>query len=711
MTEPAAPAPAASPAAARALAPPVAARISHSSTHHGIVRDDPYDWLRDPGYPTVDDPAILAHLAAENAWFAAWIAPRAPLVETLFAELKGRVKDDDAGVPVRDGAFDYWWRFEAGGQYRVWSRRAAGGETGAAADGDSEVILSEPVEAAGKDYFRLAGIAVSPDGSRAAWTADDDGSERFKLFVRDLASGADTLVATTAIGVAVWAADSAALAWTEVNDAWRPFRVRLHRLGEAGAVGSTGDDAVLYEEADSSFFVGLDRSTDRSHFIVTAADHVTSEVRLIPTSDPLAPPLLVSPRRTGREYDLDVRGREVFVRTNDTHVNFRIATAALDAPGEWTGLIPGDDRVYLRGLTAFASYLAISERVDGLDGVRLRYDDGRERHIALPEASYTVGIGSNPEPDAPLLRLGYSSMVTPATVYDYDVAADRLIVRKVQDVPSGYDAGAYWTERLMAPAADGTLIPVSVVYRADFPRDGTGRLHLYGYGAYGLAIPPAFSASRLSLLDRGFAYAIAHVRGGDDMGYRWYLDGKLAARTNTFTDFTAAARALIAAGFAAEGNISISGGSAGGTLMGVVANTDPGLWRAVVADVPFVDVLGTMLDGSLPLTPIEWPEWGNPGEDAEVYRQIAAYSPYDNVTAQDYPPMLITAGLNDPRVTYWEPAKWAAKLRSVKTDANPLLLKTNMGAGHGGKSGRFEALRETAEEFAFILAAFGATDT
>ena len=424
--------------------------------------------------------------------------------------------------------------------------------------------------------------------------------------------------------------------------------------------------------------------------------------------------MLVSPRATGREYDVDVRGQTLFVRTNDTHVNFRLATAPLATPGEWTDLVAGDDRVYLRGLTVFASYLAVSERVDGLDGVRLIFPakdaGGSERRIAFPEASYTVGIASNPEPDAPLLRLSYSSMVTPATVYDYDIAADRLIVRKVQEVPSGYDAAGYRTERLFATADDGTPVPVSVVYPAGFPRDGSGRLHLYGYGAYGLAIPPAFSASRLSLLDRGVAYAIAHVRGGDDLGYRWYLDGKLDKRTNTFTDFVACAHALIAAGFASPGAVSISGGSAGGTLMGVVANTDPGLWAAVVAHVPFVDVLGTMLDGSLPLTPIEWPEWGNPIEDAAVYRAIAAYSPYDNVREQAYPPLLVTAGLNDPRVTYWEPAKWVARLRELKTDANPLLLKTNMGAGHGGKSGRFEALRETAEEFAFVLMAFDARD-
>ncbi len=678
------------------IQPPVAATRPHSSTHHGIVRDDPYDWLRDPGYPKVEDAAVLAHLTAENDYFAAWMAPHAAAVETLFAEMKGRMKEDDASVPVRDGNFDYWFRFEAGGQYRIWLRRPADG-------GDEQVILSEPAEAAGKAYFRLAGLAVSPDARLLAWTADDDGGERFTLRIRDLASGADIATVTDhAIGAAVWTADSRGVAWTEVNDAWRPFRVRLHRLGAA-------DDAVLYEEADASFFVGLGRSTDRSQLIVTAADHVTSEVRLIPTDDPDAPPLLVSARRTGREYDVDVRGAELFVRANDTHVNFRACTATLAAPGEWTELMAGDDRHYLRGLTAFASYLAITERVDGLDRIRLRRSDGSEATVAFPEASYTAHVGTNPEPDAPVLRLGYSSMVTPATVYDYDVAAARLVVRKVQEVPSGYAADDYVTERLTACAGDGTLVPVSVVCRRDFPRDGSGRLHLYGYGAYGLAIPPSFSASRLSLLDRGFAYAIAHVRGGDDLGYRWYLDGKLDRRTNSFTDFVACAEALVAAGFAAAGNISISGGSAGGTLMGVVANTDPALWRAVVAHVPFVDVLGTMLDGSLPLTPIEWPEWGNPVEDPAAYAAIAAYSPYDNVRAQDYPPLLITAGLNDPRVTYWEPAKWAARLRAVKTDANPLLLKVNMGAGHGGKSGRFEALRETAEEFAFVLAAFGAT--
>ncbi len=675
------------------LKPPVADRRPHTMTHHGITVEDPYFWLKDQSYPKVDDADVLDYLKAENAYFDAMMAPQAQRVETLFAELKGRVPQEDASVPAKDGAFDYWWRFDKGGQYRVWLRKAHAG-------GPETVILSEPALAEGHDYFRLAGTAVSPDGKLLAYAYDDNGAERFTLKVRDLATGKDIETVTAkSVGVPVWSADSTALAWTEVNDNWRRFRINLHRLGQAG-------DTVLYEEHDSQFGVSVQRSTDRSQFVITAADHVTSEVRLIPTANPAATPLLIGARRTGREYDVDVRGATIFIRSNDDHVNFRIATAPLANPGQWTTLIPGSSRHYLRDVTAFASYLAISERVDGLDAIRLRSGDGRDTYVKLPEASYTVSIDTNREADAPVLRLNYSSMVTPTTVFDYDVAAKTLTPRKVQQVPSGYDASQYATERLMITARDGTQVPVSVVYRKGFTKDGTGKLHLYGYGAYGIAIPPSFSASRLSLLDRGFAFAIAHIRGGDDLGYQWYLDGKLAKRTNTFTDFVDAAKGLAKAGFAREGNISASGGSAGGELMGAVVNSDPGLWRAVAAHVPFVDVLNTMLDDSLPLTPGEWPEWGNPITDKAAFEQIRSYSPYDNVTAKVYPPLLITGGLNDPRVTYWEPAKWTAKLRYLKTDSNPLLMKINMGAGHGGKSGRFTALHETAEEYAFLIAAF-----
>ena len=521
--------------------------------------------------------------------------------------------------------------------------------------------------------------------------------------MRELATGTDQeTIATKSVGVPVWSADSKALAWNEVNDNWRSFRVRLHRLG------ATGGDAIMYEEtADIGFNVGVGRSQDGRWFVLAGGDNVTSEVRLVPTDDPAARPVLVRARKTGVSYDVDVRGDTVFIRTNDTHPNFRLVTAPIAKPGEWTELIAPSDRDYITGFSPFTSYLMIAGRRDGLDQIRLRQDNGNETIVPFAEASYTVGAGGNPEPDAPVLRLGYSSMVTPATVYDYEVATKKLITRKVQEVPSGYDASLYITERLTVTARDGVQVPVSIVYKKGFPRDGSGKVHLYAYGAYGYATPPSFSANRLSLLDRGIAYAIAHIRGGDDLGYKWYLDGKLEKRTNTFNDFVDSAKGLVAAGYAKAGNISASGGSAGGELMGAIVNTDPTMWRAVAAHVPFVDVLNTMLDTSLPLTPGEWPEWGNPIKDKAAFDLLKSYSPYDNVSRQAYPPLLITAGLNDPRVTYWEPAKWTAKLRATATGDNIILLKTNMGAGHGGKSGRFSALQETAEEYAFILDQFG----
>ena len=680
------------------LTPPVAAVRSHNAIWHGETLVDPYFWLKDLGYPVVEDQEILDYVKAENNYFDANMTPLKALVGTILDELKGRVKQDDASVPVKDGGFEYWWQFKPAAQYRIWLRRPVAG-------GSDQIILSETELAAGHDYFRLAGTQVSPDGKLLAYATDTSGDERFLLKVRDLASGQDVAtVATHSVGVPVWSADSTALAWTEVNDQWRRFRIRLHVLGQ------TGEDATLYEEVlDKGFGVSVDRSQDGRYFVITTSDHVTSEVRLVPTTDPRAAPLLVRARCPGVAYDVDVRGATIFIRSNDTHVNFRLATADFASPEHWHELIAGSDRDYITGFTPFASYLAIAGRRDGLDQVRLRRDDGNETLVPFAEAAYTASIGNNPEADAPLLRLNYSSMVTPATVIDYDVASGALIIRKVQEVSSGYDADQYVTERLFVMARDGVRVPVSVVYKRGFPRDGSGKLHLYGYGAYGIAIPPSFSASRLSLLDRGMAYAIAHVRGGDDMGHGWYLDGKLDKRLNSFNDFVDVARGLVAAGWAGEGRISASGGSAGGELMGAVVNSNPELWQAVVADVPFVDVLNTMLDESLPLTPGEWPEWGNPIADKAAFELIRSYSPYDNVKAQAYPPMLVTAGLNDPRVTYWEPAKWVARLRATKTDDNVLLLKTNMDAGHGGKSGRFAALDETAEEFAFILAAFDAT--
>lgn len=676
-------------------------RAEQRPTHferHGIRVEDPYAWLRDAGYPKVDDQPVLDYLNAENAYFEAWKKPHEALVETLFQELKGRQKEDDRSVPVKDGDYLYWWAFQPGAQYRQWYRKPAAG-------GADQLILDEVKEAEGKEYYRLGALEVSPDGRLAAVMADTNGSERFRLEIRDLATGR-TLETVTDVGsgAPVWSADSKAILFTETNKEWRSYRARLHRLGDDPANAHT-----LYEETqDKGFSVGLAKSQDESLIFIVSGDNRTSEVRFVPAANPLSAQTLISPRQENRLYEADAAHGKLWILTNDKHINFRIVSADPAAPGEWSEVVPGSDRTYLRGVTAFRDHLALTSRVDGLDQLLLRdYRTGTTRRIPFTEASYSASLGSNAEFAPAAYRISYSSMVTPATVFDYDPKADRLTTLKVQDIPSGYDPSQYVTERLMLPARDGKQVPVSIVYKKGYRKDGSQPLFLYAYGAYGYAIPPSFSSSRLSLLDRGFAYAIAHIRGGDDLGYGWYLDGTAKNRWNTFHDFVDAAKGLNAAGFARPGRIAIQGGSAGGKLMGVVVNTDPQLWGAVIADVPFVDVINTMLDDTLPLTPGEWPVWGNPITDPDAFKLLLSYSPYDNVKRQAYPPMLVTAGLNDPRVTYWEPAKWVARLRATKTDRNLLLLKTNMGAGHGGKSGRWDSLRETAEDQAFVLTQLG----
>ncbi len=673
--------------------PPDAEQHPFFYERHGITIEDPYHWMKDESYPTIDDEDVLQYLRAENAYFEAAMGPHEELVETLYQEMRGRIQEDDSSVPQRDGDWLYWWAFKPGAQYRTWYRRPVAG-------GEAETVFDEAAEAEGKEYFRLGAIEVSPDGRYAATLIDDDGSERFKLRIRDLASGEDLETVTeVGIGTPVWTAGSQGVVFTEVNDNWRSYRARLHRLGTP-----VESDKTLYEETqDPGFSVAVGLTQDREYIQIATGDNVTSEVRFVPADDPEAPPTLIAPRKAGREYRVDASHGKLWILTNDEHVNFRLAEADPARPAEWKTVIPGSDDVYLRGATAFRDHLAITERVNGLDQIRLRAYDGGEERIRFPEASYTVGLGNNPEYDPGAYRLSYSSMVTPPTVFDYHPGDDRLETLKVQAIPSGYDASQYTTERLMLPTRDGKQVPVSVVYKNGFEKNGEGKLFLYAYGAYGYATPPGFSTNRISLLDRGYAFAIAHIRGGDDLGYQWYLDGKLDKRINTFNDFVDAAKGLIGEGYTKAGNIAIQGGSAGGELMGAVVNSDPGLWGAVVADVPFVDVLNTMLDESLPLTPGEWPEWGNPVTDPEAFAYIRSYSPYDQVKAQDYPPLLITGGLNDPRVTYWEPAKWAAKLRDMKTDDNLLLLKINMGAGHGGQSGRWSRLKEVAEAYAFIL--------
>jgi len=673
-------------------APPVAEKREHSYTHHGITLSDPYHWLKDQSYPTIDDEDVLDYVKAENAWFEARMAPHKALTEELFEEMKGRIKEDDSTVPQKDGDWVYWSEFEEGAQYRKHYRKPAAG-------GDAVLILDENELADGLEYFRLGAASVSKNGRYLAYSTDTDGSERFTARIKDLETGEllDDVIPETLSGL-TWVKNDTAIVYGKATENWRVLDARLYTLGT-----SVEEDVILYQEEDESYRVGAGLSAQDDWLIIATGDNETSEVRLVPADNPTAEPILISARQKGREYSVDVRDGEIFIWTNDDHINFRLAKASIENPGEWETVLAGSDEFYLTGFDLFKDFMVTEGRLNGLDQVQLRTYDapGDAKPIAFPEASYNAGLSNNPEYDVSKLRLAYESMVTPDSVYDYVVASGELELLKQQEIPSGYDASLYTTKRVEIEARDGTMVPVSIVMRKD--RDMGGPLHLYAYGAYGYAVPPGFSTTRLSLVDRGFAYAIAHIRGGDDLGRRWYLQGKLNERTNTFNDFVDVGRGLIDLGYTAEGKVTASGGSAGGELMGAVVNQDPSQYGAVVAHVPFVDVLNTMLDAELPLTPGEWQEWGNPIESKQAFAYMLSYSPYDQVKAQDYPPLLVTAGLNDPRVTYWEPAKWVAKLRDVKTDDNELLLKTNMGAGHGGKSGRWNSIYEVAEEFAFIL--------
>ena len=679
--------------------PPIAEQREHSYTHHGITISDPYHWLKDQSYPVIDDEEVLDYVRAENAWFEAQMGPQKDRVESIFAEMRARLKEDDASVPVKDGEFEYWSEYEAGKEYRKYYRRPVSG-------GEAELYLDINALAEGHDYISINDISVSENGRYVAYAVDTDGAERYTVRIKDLQSGAllpDVIENTNSD--LVWAANDTMLVYGRANENWRVENVRIHRMGT-----DASEDLEIYTESQLGFTVSAGLSSNEEWLQISAGDSETSEVWLLPVSDPLAEASLVRARETGVEYAVDMHGDTLYVLSNRDHVNFSVLTAPLDDPAQWSTLIEGSDEFYIDGLSLFKDFYVTEGRLAGLDQVQIRsYEDPADlQQIEFPEAAYSAGLGANAEWEMDKIRLNYESMITPDTVYDYHVATGEMEVLKVQEVPSGFDPSLYSVERLQIPARDGALVPVSIVYRKD--REAGGPMHLYGYGAYGISIAPGFSTTRFSYVDRGMAYAIAHIRGGDDLGRNWYLQGKLEARTNTFNDYVDVGRGLIDRGYTSEGQISAAGRSAGGELMGAVVNQAPELFGAVVAGVPFVDVLSTMLDESLPLTPGEWPEWGNPITSKAAFTQILSYSPYDQVTAQDYPPMLATAGLNDPRVTYWEPAKWVAKLRVTKTDDNVLLFKTNMGAGHGGRSGRFEGLREDAEEAAFIFWQMGVED-
>jgi oligopeptidase B len=687
--------------------PPRAERHPKTSTWHGVTLTDDYAWLRADNWrevmrdPSVLDPKIHAYLAEENAYCKAALAHTETLQQTLFAEMKGRIKEDDSTVPSPDGPFAYFVRYREGGQHPIACRQPRDG-------GADEVLLDGDALAAGKPFFQLGAMSHSPDHKLFAWSADEKGSEYFALRVRDLASGGDLSdLVPDVSGSPVWTADASAFYYVRLDANHRPSRVYRHRLG-ASAV----EDALVYEEPDASFFVALGRTQSGRYADISIHDHETSESRLIDLAIADAQPMLVAARETSVQYEVEHHpswnGEVLVLRTNaDGAEDFKIAIAPLARTGRehWRDLVPHRRGIFLLNVTVFADWLVRLEREDGLPRIVVRHlQSGQEHAIDFPEEAYSLGAESGYEFATDRLRFHYSSMTTPNEVWDYALTARTRSLRKRQEVPSGHDPSAYVTRRLQAKTADGETVPISILHRRDVKPDGSAPLFLYGYGAYGYAMPASFSTARLSLVDRGFVFAIAHVRGGTEKGWHWYQDGKLTHKPNTFADFIAAAEFLRAQGWAAPGKIVTQGGSAGGMLMGAINNLRPDLFGGIIAEVPFVDVLNTMLDDTLPLTPPEWQEWGNPIIDKQAFDTILGYSPYDNVRAQSYPALLVLAGLTDPRVTYWEPAKWVAKLRSLSTSENLIAFRTNMEAGHGGAAGRFDRLKEVALGYAFAIA-------
>jgi oligopeptidase B len=700
-----------SPEPAMTARPPLADQRPTRRVLHGVEIVDDYAWLRDDDWqqvmrdPAVLKPEIRAYLEAENAYTKAVLAPTEGLQAVLFEELKGRHKEADDSVPARDGAFAYFSRYVEGGQHPLFCRQRAEGA-------GAEVLLDGNAAATGLPFFRVHGAEHSPDHRYFAYAVDANGSETCEIAIRDMIGGGllDERL-PEASGDIVWANDSRHFFYVVLDRHHRPCKVLRHRLGTAA-----DDDVIVYEEADPGFFVSLDKSESRRFILIEAHDHTTSEVWLIDAERPERAPRLVEARRRDVKYQIadDAPRRRFLILTNAEEAeDFKLMAAPDEAPGRanWREVVPHAPGTLRLDLLLFADHLVLLERHAGLPRLQvLRLSDGGSHGIAFEEPAYALALLPGYEYETTSLRFVYSSLTTPPRTYDYDLDQRSRVLRKEQEVPSGHDREAYLSERLLAPAEDGAEVPISLLYRKDTALDGSAPVLLYGYGAYGHAVPAGFQPNRFSLVDRGFVYAIAHVRGGTDKGWAWYRQGKLAEKPNTFGDTIACARHLVARGYATAGGIALHGGSAGGLLVGAVVNRAPELFKAAVAEVPFVDVLTTMCDDTLPLTPPEWPEWGNPLADRAAFEVIRSYSPYDNVGAQAYPHILATAGLTDPRVTYWEPAKWVAKLRASKMDDRLLLLRTYMEAGHGGASGRFDKLTEVALAYAFLLLVFGKAD-
>jgi oligopeptidase B len=686
--------------------PPIARRQPVEHVIHGDRRVDDYAWLRDK-----HNPEVIAYLNAENAYTDAILRDTAPFQEKLYQEMLGRILQTDLSVPYRLRGYLYFTRTEEGKQYPIHLRRRD------TENAPEELLLDLNTLAAGHSFLSLGAFAVSDDNSLLAYSLDTTGFRQYTLQIKNLTTGETFPVRIERVTSAAWAADNRALFYTvEDETTKRSYRLYRHLLG------ATEPDTLLYEERDQRFRLDVERTRSGAFLLLTIASHTTSEVRFLAAGQPNADFRLIAPREDNHEYYADhhpgppgdLNGGVFYIRTNSGGRTFRLVTAPVDDPRQdsWRDFIPNRPDVMLASAQAFASHLVLYEREGGLPYLRILPLDGTgdplasSRRIAFTEPVYNASLGTNPEFVTNQLRFQYESFITPRSVFDYDLRTGEQILRKQQPVLGGYDPSQYVSERLVASAPDGTTIPLSVVYRRNTARDGSEPLLLYGYGSYGISVPVNFSSNRLSLLDRGVIYAIAHVRGGGELGKPWHDAGRMHKKRNTFTDFIAAAERLIALRYTAPGRLIIEGGSAGGLLMGAVANLRPDLFRIVISHVPFVDVLNTMLDASLPLTVGEYEEWGNPQVAAD-YSYMKSYDPYTNLERKPYPTMLVKTSLNDSQVMYWEPAKYVAKLRTLKTDANPLLLKINMGVGHGGASGRYDYLREIALDYAFLLTQLG----
>ncbi len=688
---------------------PLARKEPRCITLHGHSLHDDFAWLREK-----DSPETLAYLNAENAYTNSIMDPAEPLIHTLYKEMLGHIQQTDVSVPYRDGRFDYYSRTQEGRQYAIYCRVPAASDSATPMlpppEGfpGEEVLLDVNLLAEGQAFMSVGGSAITDDGNILAYTTDNTGFRQYTLHGKNLLTGKTTEALAERVGSLAWAADNRTLFYSqEDEETKRPFRIFRRTLLDSGSDAPTfSPPELVWEDSDERFNVGVGRTRDGKYLIVESASHTASEQWFLAADSAAGSLRCIAPRRDNIEYSVDHRQGRFFIRVNDTGRNFRLVTAPVEQPDHehWQELLPHRADVMLEDFDLFRDFYVACERFQGLPRLRIHSFDQKIalREISFPEPAYTAAPGINRQFDTSRYRYGYTSLVTPSSVFEYDLASSQSTLLKQVEVPGGFDRSLYASERIFATAPDGVQVPISLVYRRDSFRRGQNPLYVYAYGSYGYSLPVGFSSNRLSLLDRGLVLAYAHIRGGGEMGKPWHDDGRMMQKLNTFTDFIAATEHLVAGGYGASDRVAIEGGSAGGLLMGAVANMRPGLFRVVLSHVPFVDVMNTMLDATLPLTVAEYEEWGNPNEEA-AFRYMLSYSPYDNLTAKEYPAMLVKTSLNDSQVMYWEPAKYVAKLRSIKTDSNLLLLHTNMQAGHGGASGRYDYLKEVAFDYAFLL--------